>query len=327
MLYYTQPTPSRFYHDLRNAQDDRTVLTNPHKGWYFHYIDNGMRAPKYRNTLKPGDDLKAYPGLNHMYLRFDWSDIEEEEGVYHWEKLDDILETWGKRGYRFSMRMCTFEANRPMIPYATPKYVFDAGAAGTQFTCMEPDYGDPIYLEKLERFMAAYGEHYNGHPLLDFIDVGTFGTWGEGHTTSGSCRSYSLEVLKRHIDLHLKNFPDTYVLVNDDMINHMAATNPQDAAYLLEYCAGKGMGMRDDSLYVHGYCVNYGCDMLQNPTGFDWLWRSGPVDLESAHQSMQRADDMDGGFRFLEAMRRTHATYAGFHGDIYAWYELSLIHI
>lgn len=321
MLYYTQPTPSRFYHDLRNAQDDRTVLTNPHKGWYFHYIDNGMRAPKYRNTLKPGDDLKAYPGLNHMYLRFDWSDIEEEEGVYHWEKLDDILETWGKHGYRFSMRMCTFEANRPMIPYATPKYVFDAGAAGTQFTCMEPDYGDPIYLEKLERFMAAYGEHYNGHPLLDFIDVGTFGTWGEGHTTSGSCRSYSLEVLKRHIDLHLKNFPDTYVLVNDDMINHMAATNPQDAAYLLEYCAGKGMGMRDDSLYVHGYCVNYGCDMLQNPTGFDWLWRSGPVDLESAHQSMQRADDMDGGFRFLEAMRRTHATYAGFHGDIYAWYE------
>ena len=65
----------------------------------------------------------------------------------------------------------------------------------------------------------------------DFIDVGTFGTWGEGHTTSGSCRSYSLEVLKRHIDLHLKNFPDTYVLVNDDMINHMAATNPQAVSY------------------------------------------------------------------------------------------------
>ena len=62
----------------KRTQDDRTVLTNPHKGWYFHYIDNGMRAPKYRNTLKPGDDLKAYPGLNHMYLRFDWSDIEEE---------------------------------------------------------------------------------------------------------------------------------------------------------------------------------------------------------------------------------------------------------
>ena len=51
-----------------------------------------------------------------------------------------------------------------MIPYATPKYVFDAGAAGTQFTCMEPDYGDPIYLEKLERFMAAYGETLQRHP-------------------------------------------------------------------------------------------------------------------------------------------------------------------
>ncbi len=36
---------SLFDRDLSTLQDDRSVLTNPHKGWYFHYIDNGMKAP------------------------------------------------------------------------------------------------------------------------------------------------------------------------------------------------------------------------------------------------------------------------------------------
>ena len=85
---------SLFDRDLTALQDDRAVLTNPHKGWYFHYIDNGMKAPAYRNTIKPGDDLRAFPGLNHLYLRFDWNDIEPTRGRYEWDKLDAIMDDW-----------------------------------------------------------------------------------------------------------------------------------------------------------------------------------------------------------------------------------------
>ena len=98
---------SLFDRVLTALQDDRAVLTNPHKGWYFHYIDNGMKAPAYRNTIKPGDDLRAFPGLNHLYLRFDWNDIEPTRGRYEWDKLDAIIDHWGRQGYRFSMRLCT----------------------------------------------------------------------------------------------------------------------------------------------------------------------------------------------------------------------------
>lgn len=340
-LYFTHPHAAPGYRDLRPWQDDRSVLTNPHKGWYFHFADNGLRFPRYRDTIRPGDDLRSVPGINHLYLRFDWSDIEEMEGVFRWDKIDAILNEWGAKGYRFSMRLCTYEANRPMITHATPKWVFDQGAKsyrryyeappwildaglgepGKQYYCVEPDYGDPVYLEKLEKLMEAYGKKYNGHPLIDFVDVGTFGTWGEGHTSTGSCKTYPFSVLKRHVDMHLHNFPDTFVLINDDMIKHAGQTSEADAQRLAAYCAGHVMGMRDDSLYVSSYCKQYGCDMLAIPTAFELFWRRGPVDLESGHQAHVQADGvMEGGFRLLEAMRRTHATYAGFHGDAYAWY-------
>lgn len=38
----------------------------------------------------------------------------------------------------------------------------------------------PVFLEKLGAFMEAYGKKFNGHPLVETVDIGTFGTWGEG---------------------------------------------------------------------------------------------------------------------------------------------------
>ncbi|MBQ2805768.1 MAG: hypothetical protein IJF08_01825, partial [Clostridia bacterium] len=84
--------------DLRPYLDDKTVQKNPHKGWFWHYIDNGYGRGNYRVAHDPNDDLSDFPGLNHLYLRFDWGDIEKEEGVYDFSYLDEIMETWGARG-------------------------------------------------------------------------------------------------------------------------------------------------------------------------------------------------------------------------------------
>lgn len=37
---YEAVSASRTYHDLRHLANDTTVLENPHKGWYYHFIDN-----------------------------------------------------------------------------------------------------------------------------------------------------------------------------------------------------------------------------------------------------------------------------------------------
>jgi hypothetical protein len=44
--------------DLKPHWDETTVLRNPHKGWYHHYFDNGIR-----NYLPQNDaELEAVPG-------------------------------------------------------------------------------------------------------------------------------------------------------------------------------------------------------------------------------------------------------------------------
>ena len=54
----------------------KTVLKNPHKGWYWHYFDNGVRRPLYRDKLPEGETYESFPGLNHLYLRIDWYDVQ-----------------------------------------------------------------------------------------------------------------------------------------------------------------------------------------------------------------------------------------------------------
>ena len=88
--------------DLRPIADDRRIVRNPHKGWYWHYIDNGYLRDNYRVHHDPADHLEDFPMLNHLYLRFDWGDIEKEEGVYDWSYIDSIMEEWSKFDYQRS---------------------------------------------------------------------------------------------------------------------------------------------------------------------------------------------------------------------------------
>ena len=38
---YEVVSTSKTYQDLGHLADDKTVLENPHKGWYYHFLDNG----------------------------------------------------------------------------------------------------------------------------------------------------------------------------------------------------------------------------------------------------------------------------------------------
>ena len=321
--------------DLRPLADDRTLLKNPHKGWYIHYIDNGIVRPAYRDTIKDGDYLEDLPLINHLYLRVDWSDIEPEEGKFDWSYLDRIFDEWGSRGYRFSFRFCTYETPNP---HATPEWVRLAGAKGTfvdppetrpELRHWEPDYGDPVYLAKLELFIAACAEKYDGHPLVEFVDIGTFGTWGEGHTFAGTGKRYSADVLRIHADLHAKYFRNTFLLVNDDFCHtaylggesSFGRDGSESALRLTDYLAARGMGARDDSICVAGYAKTYGYDTLRNGPFFDKFYKTAPVDIELEHFAAIADDVILDCFPFMEALKRSHATYAGFHGDPRVWYD------
>lgn len=322
--------------DLRGRQDDHTILRNPHKGWYWHYIDSGFDRANYREgyetvtrdecgrlSLRIDDDLADFPGLHHLYLRFNWGDVEPEEGCLDWSYIDAIMEAWGQKGYRFALRVCTFMGNRT---YATPRWVLEAGARCREVPIdgqmtREPVYDDPVYLDKLARFMQRYGEKFNGHPLVDYVDVGTFGVWGEGNAS----RLYPTAVIRRHVDLHADNFPDTPVMFNDDFIPNRAGRElePGESEALLAYVIERGLCLRDDSIAYAPYVRTGGYDGLLAPTLYDALYANGPIDAEFCHLSYysdpQNSEGIEpslfqDGYRALAALQRGRVTYAGFHG-------------
>ena len=322
-IKYRAPASCGAFVDLRDYEDDRTVLKNPHKGWFWHYVDNGFSRPAYRADHDPQDHLLDFPGLNHLYLRFDWGDIEKEEGRPDWSPIDRIMETWGPLGYRFSLRICAFEGN-PNIPFATPEYVYRAGAKGYRLSngCVEPDYSDPIFLDKLEGFLAQAGRKFDGDPRIELIDIGTYGTWGEGHTSFGTDRVYPAGVIRKHIDLHTRYFPNTPVLLNDDHINSAWHGRPEaENVDLIRYARAMGLGLQDDSVCVRSYALANGYTTLRTPWLFDLFWENAPIVLEFEHYTFVTPEIFKQGLPFLEAMRRTRCTFAGFHGYPRPWLD------
>ena len=308
--------------DLRLLVDDKTVLKNPHKGWFWHYIDNGYRRPAYRD-VDPNDALLDFPGLNHLYLRFDWGDVETAEGVYDFSYLDEIMDKWGALGYRFSLRVCTYEGHA-LLNHATPAYVYEKGAKcyALENDKIQPDFGDPIFLECLERFMAVFGARYNGDPRIECIDVGTIGTWGEGHTVEGDCVIYPLELVKKHFDLHAKYFPDTYILINDDHVVGRFAKGQEEMQEILDYAVARGFGVQDDSICCDYYFQMNGYDTMRAPWAFERLAENAPNAIEMAHYTYIKPryeSYFRDGFTAMEAYKNARATFAGFHGYPRDW--------
>lgn len=313
-----------FYRDLRKFADDKTVIQNPHKGWYLHFIDNGVRCLSYRDDLSGPADIAHIPGMPFLYLRIDWVDIEKNEGTYDWAYIDKIIEEYGKAGYKFMFRFCTYEG-----PWsnATPDWVFKKGAGYTAVTqteghrtlqAFEPDYGDPVFCKYLDRFIAECERKFDGQDFVETIDIGTLGTWGEGHTYMGSNKVFDYEVLKWHVDLHARHFKNTRVIVNDDLLRHAG----EKCKLLAEYCRALDMGIRDDSINVEYYAKKMGYDTLCCPDLFDMFKNYAPVDLEFEHYSCSGTPErFGGGFRHIEALRGTQSTYAGFHGHVSKWFS------
>ena len=50
----------------------------------------------------------------------------------------------------------------------------------------EPVFDDPVFLVKLENFLRAFAARYDGKPWLRYVDIGSIGDWGEGHSWAGS---------------------------------------------------------------------------------------------------------------------------------------------
>ena len=185
-------------HDLTPLHDATRVLVNPHKGWYHHFPDN--HPNKYQ--IARDADLLEFPGMDHLYIRLAWAYLEPREGQFDWAVIDRIIEKWTAHGLGIAFRISCKETSTDRIEqqFATPRWVMEAGAKGGYYRMgqavgpegpWEPVFDDPVFLAKLDRFLAAFAARYDRQPWVRYVDIGSIGDWGEGHTWAGSRKELS----------------------------------------------------------------------------------------------------------------------------------------
>jgi hypothetical protein len=293
---------------VAHPQDTGAALENPGMGWVLYFYSN--IPDNYGSRLAPSDTVDEFPGVTTVYLRIPWSYVEPEEGRFCWSVVDAPAQRWIAKGKQVAFR---FSCSESWLRYATPEWVQKAGARGHNFISgqgvkpdgplWEPDYDDPVFLEKLDHFLAAAAARYDGNPEVAYMDVGSFGVWGEGHTYHSSALPYSAATIIKHIDLHLKHFRHTLLAANDDFVLQ-ARGNPA-----IDYAARHGLTLRDDSILVQGGANAYlSADLAQA------FWPTRPVILECEHYggSRDRGNWKDGS-QYLEAAEKYHASYASIH--------------
>ena len=237
-----------------------TLFQNPGQGWFIEYY----REPRFPDSV--------------VYLRFDWRQAEPKDGKFDWTLIDKTIAKARSHGATVAIRIMTANAHSN-TPYSSPQWLFKAGCksyaykndgsdaaqGGRPMKRFEPDYADPIYLAKHAAFLQALGQRYNGDPNIEFLDIGSYGIWGEWHTTHPA----SIQVRQQIVDMYLNAFTKTpLVYMSDD-------------AEVMSYALAHGTGLRRDGVGSPWHEARWaGTSAYANVPAMGDAWLHAPIVFE-----------------------------------------------
>jgi hypothetical protein len=122
-----------------------------------------------------------------------------------------------------------------------------------------------VRTDEYEAFIRALGQRYDGHPGVAFLDIGSYGVWGEWHTKHPA----PVEVRRHIVDMYLAAFKKTpLVFMSDD-------------AAVLPYALERGAGFRRDGVGSPWHEQNWiGSKKIADVPGMADTWKRAPVVFE-----------------------------------------------
>lgn len=315
------------------------VLTNPGMGICHFYYSSRIWA--YGAQQEPGDTLDWMPGHSVIYMRLPWCYLEPEEGVFRWDIIDSKIAPWLKAGKKVAFRISC----QDHTIVSTPKWVLDKGVKGYMYHYMdkpenalifEPKWDDPILLAEHEKFLKAFAKRFDGNPDVAFVDLGSFGLYGEGHSPelaklrNGHPEEFD-RICKIHLDMLRQCLPNTQLVISDDIggAGWIVAGNGAIAADpnhfepkgsprlydhpILAYARALGYGLRDDSIMCNP----------SKPWASDHFGRifarERPVVIETGHITKRFETESWKPENLRKCIEDYHASYISTHGfpDLY----------
>jgi len=203
-------------------------LSNPHKGFTVPTGGAWVFVPEFEYGPYGSLNNRAWDLVTYGSGYQQWNKLNPEKGVYDWTELEKLLNALAEHNMGYALRVLPYTPSfiksdfPPQEDYDwTPPFVYEMGAKkiqidlrGTDYHAYAPVWDDPIYLQAAKEFAKALAEKYDGDPRIEYIDVRTFGEWGEWHTSHilGSVMPAD-SVLKDMLDYYASVFKKTLLVL------------------------------------------------------------------------------------------------------------------
>ena len=258
------------------------VLVNPGMGietfqrFQGQPLNEGVRwsevGPEAAGADATGTAHVDFPASSVAYLRWFWSQIEPQRGMYRWSIIDDALAERRRHGQRLAIRIMPYDDKHPM-----PDWYIAAGAKRANAptdkdgAIWSPDANDPFYVRNWSALIVEAGKRYDGHPDLNHVDVSTVGYWGEGWGP----HLPDWPVQQQLIDLYFKAFPRTLLLMNFDALPALQYGVKLGGGWRLDCWGDMGAPGRSFAHMKDFYPQQLARGGLQD------VWQTRPVALET----------------------------------------------
>ncbi|OWV01023.1 DUF4832 domain-containing protein [Fibrobacter sp. UWR2] len=203
-------------------------LSNPHKGFTVPTGGAWTFVPEFEYGPYGSLNNKAWDLVSYGSGYQQWYKLNPAKGVYDWTELEKLLNALAEHNMTYALRVLPYTPSfiksdfPPQEEYDwTPPFVYEMGAKkiqidlrGTEYHAYAPVWDDSIYIWAAKEFAKALAEKYDGDPRIEYIDVRTFGEWGEWHTSHilGSVMPAD-SVLKDMLDYYASVFKKTQLVL------------------------------------------------------------------------------------------------------------------
>lgn len=164
-----------------------------------------------------------------------------------------------------------------------------------------PDYDSELFMEKFSEFLEAAAERYDGQEWVDFIEVASFGSWGEGHTHMSWPAEITRETRINHINMYNDIFKETQIVVPRSCVKDTSAE-----PLALEY----GFAVGDWTIQVPGISSRPEGEMVDRDIT-DRFYKTNPVALEHHPYTVPLET-------YYDSVNIGHASWARLHCNPYS---------
>ena len=288
-------------------------LPNPHKGFTVPTEGTWVFVPEFEYGPYGSLNNKAWNLVTYGSGYQKWNKLNPAKDVYDWTELDKLLDALAEHNMGYALRVLPYSPSfvkgndTPEEEYDwTPKFVYEMGAKKITATVQwngyratVPVWDDPIYLQAAKDFGTALAQKYDGDPRIEYIDIRSFGEWGEWHAS--------------HLDG--SEMPSEEIQI--DLLNHYASVFKKTLLVL----PSSGMG----DVYTHALSLG----ITKRDDGFisipgrpDSLVRAYEANLPTIAENqagyatlLKNNDIIHGGYlkwtpqRWVDAITTAHLTY------------------